>query len=244
MHTKCNYKLLCSKHQQSPQKACKVHRNINARCIIQHKQKRCEPWSSLVHKRIWSTSEIGEKHTLGKSNNFWNPQTKFLKPQNRKYVTLKSKFLKPKDRKYVTPSQNSWNHNLITNTWSLHNKVPWTKPQQQTPSGRRSFTNQKIRQSQKITWMENPWLRRGRLSRLWASRWISWIKFFFLVVVLPLHHVVFPTTKAWLHLLTTTRALSDPTVSRYQSSYWILAVRWAELSIIATHHYPRLRAWR
>jgi hypothetical protein len=36
------------------------------------------------------------------SNKFWNPQTKFLKPQNRKYVTPNSRFLKNhKYRKYV-----------------------------------------------------------------------------------------------------------------------------------------------
>jgi hypothetical protein len=78
------------------------HLKKHARCteILMHGASSSINKNAVSHEAHWFISVYDLLPKLVKnihlvSNNFWNPQTKFLKPQNRKYVTPKSRFLKP-----------------------------------------------------------------------------------------------------------------------------------------------------
>jgi hypothetical protein len=131
-----------------------------------------------------SKIKIPENH---KDRKYETPKSKFLKPQDRKYVTPKSKFLKPQDRKYVTPKSKflklqdrkymtpkskflkpQFNNKHVTCDLSTTKFLELNR-KQQSPSGRRSFTNQKFVNPRKLHFLNGKSLTQKR-SRLWVSR--------------------------------------------------------------------------
>jgi hypothetical protein len=116
-----------------------------------------------------SKIKIPENH---KDRKYETPKSKFLKPQDRKYVTPKSKFLKLQDRKYMTPKSKflkpQFNNKHVTCDLSTTKFLELNR-KQQSPSGRRSFTNQKFVNPRKLHFLNGKSLTQKR-SRLWVSR--------------------------------------------------------------------------
>jgi hypothetical protein len=115
-----------------------------------------------------SKIKIPENH---KDRKYETPKSKFLKPQDRKYVTPKSKFLKLQDRKYMTPKSKflkpQFNNKHVTCDLSTTKFLELNR-KQQSPSGRRSFTNQKFVNPRKLHFLNGKSLtqKRSRLETL------------------------------------------------------------------------------